>query len=167
MTLVNPSATCAGRQRFEIYTDSAAHCRCQNAKGVSTISIAENKKILETFYDAGNRGDMETCFGLIADDVVWTNVGTTKFSGRYEGKQLVMEKLLGPLFGRLKRGITMNVHRLVAEGDHVVAQSSGTAETLDGRPYNNRYCWIVRVRDGLIAEVTEYSDTALISNTFD
>ncbi|MGD2130031.1 MAG: nuclear transport factor 2 family protein [Lysobacterales bacterium] len=131
------------------------------------MSTAENKKILQTFYDAGNRGDMETCFGLIADDIVWTNVGTTSFSGRYEGKQNLMDKLLGPLFGGLKAGITMKVHRLVAEDDHVVAQTSGTAETLDGRPYNNSYCWIVRVRDGMIAEVTEYSDTAMISNTFD
>ena len=35
-----------------------------------------NKKIVQQFYEAGNRGDMETCFELIADDIKWTNMGS-------------------------------------------------------------------------------------------
>ena len=53
----------------------------------------ENKKIVQAFYDAGNRGDMDTCFDLIADDIVWTNIGTTSLSGRFEGKQELQEVL--------------------------------------------------------------------------
>lgn len=130
------------------------------------MSLEMNKKIMETFYEAGNRGDMETCFGLIADDITWTNMGSTSLSGTYRGKAELQERLLGPLFGRLKQGIHMTVHRLVAEGDTVVAQTSGSAETIDGRPYNNSYCWIVRIRDDQIAEVTEYMDTELVTSVF-
>lgn len=130
------------------------------------MSPEENKKTVQAFYDAGNRGDMETCFSLMADDIVWTNIGTTVLSGRFEGKQALQEKLLGPLFSNLKAGIRMEVHRLVAEGDYVVAQISGTAETLDGRPYNNSYCWIICLRDGQFAEVTEYLDTELVTAAF-
>jgi ketosteroid isomerase-like protein len=130
------------------------------------MSEQQNRNIVQAFYDAGNRGDMETCFGLIADDIVWTNIGTTSLSGRYEGKAELQEKLLGPLFGALKAGIAMEVHRLVAEGDYVVAQTSGSAETLDGRPYNNSYCWIIRLRAGQFAEVTEYLDTELVTRVF-
>jgi ketosteroid isomerase-like protein len=127
----------------------------------------DNKKTVQQFYEASNRGDMETCLGLIADDIRWTNIGTTSLSGTFEGKEELGQKLLGPLFGRLKEGIRTTVHRLIAEGDFVVAQTSGVAETIDGRAYNNTYCWIIRVRDGKIAEVTEYMDTALLSSTFD
>lgn len=130
------------------------------------MNAEDNKRTVQAFYDAGNRGDMETCFGLVADDIVWTNIGTTSLSGRYEGKQALQEKLLGPLFGQLKAGIAMQVHRLVAEGDCVVAQTSGTAETADGRPYNNSYCWIIRLRDGQFVEVTEYMDTELVTRVF-
>ena len=42
----------------------------------------------------------------------------------------------------------------------------GTAETLDDRPYNNSYCWIIRLRDGQFAEVTEYLDTELVTRVF-
>jgi ketosteroid isomerase-like protein len=130
------------------------------------MSIQANKDIVKQFFDAGNRGDMDTCFGLIADDIRWTNVGTTSLSGVYRGKAELMEKLLGPLFGQLKQGIHMEVVRLVAEGDHVVAQASGTAETLDGRPYNNSYCWIIRIQDGKLAELTEFLDTELVTSVF-
>jgi ketosteroid isomerase-like protein len=109
---------------------------------------------------------METCMSLIADDIVWTNIGSTSLSGTFRGKEELGEKLLGPLFGRLKEGIRTRVHRLIAEGEHVVAETSGEAETLDGRPYNNTYCWIIRLRDGKFAQITEYMDTELIRSTF-
>jgi ketosteroid isomerase-like protein len=130
------------------------------------MSIEENKNIVRKFYESGNRGDMDTVVDLIADDITWTNMGTTSLSGTYVGKAELMEKLIGPLFGQLKQGIHMDIRQLVAEGDHVVAVTSGTSETLDGRPYNNDYCWIIRIRDGKLAEVTEYSDTELITSVF-
>ena len=130
------------------------------------MSTEANKEIVRSFYEAGNRGDMDTCIGLIADDIVWTDMGTTALSGTYEGKQAVMEGLLGPLFGQLKMGIHTTVERLIAEGDTVVALTSGTAETHDGRPYNQRYCQVIRLRDGQFAEVTEYFDTHLAGSIF-
>lgn len=130
------------------------------------MGIAENKQVVLDFYEAGARGDMDTCFGLLADDVTWTNIGSTKFSGTYVGKQALAEDLLGPLFGQLKAGIASRVERLTAERDIVVAETTGTAETADGRPYNNTYCQVMRIRDGQIAEVKEYMDTALIDSVF-
>ena len=130
------------------------------------MSTEANKQTVLKFFEAGNRGDMDTCFGLIADDIRWTNMGTTSLSGTYSGKGELMEKLLGPLFGQLKQGIHMDVIRLVAEGDHVVAQTRGSAETLDGKAYNNSYCWIIRVRDGQFAELTEFLDTELVTSVF-
>lgn len=130
------------------------------------MSTDANKKTVQQFYDAGNRGDMETCFSLIADDITWTNMGTTSLSGTFEGKDELMQKLLGPLFGQLKAGINMEVKRMVAEGDYVVAQTSGKADTHDGQPYNNSYCWIIRVEDGKLAEVTEFLDTELVTSVF-
>ena len=130
------------------------------------MGITENKQVVLDFYDAGARGDMDACFALLADDITWTNIGSTKFSGTFSGKQAMVEQLLGPLFGQLKAGISSQVERLTAEGDIVVAQTSGTAETLDGTSYNNTYCQVIRIRDGKIAEVKEYLDTALVDSVF-
>ena len=77
-----------------------------------------------------------------------------------------MEDLLGPLFSQLVAGISSQIERLTAESNIVVAQTSGTAETLDGTPYNNTYCQVIRIRDGKIADVKEYMDPALIDSVF-
>lgn len=130
------------------------------------MGIADNKQVVLDFYDAGARGDMDACFALLSDDVTWTNIGTTKFSGTYAGKQAIAEDLLGPLFGQLKAGISSQIEQLTAEGDVVVAQTSGTAETIDGIPYNNTYCQVITVRNGQIEAVKEYMDTALVDSVF-
>jgi ketosteroid isomerase-like protein len=130
------------------------------------MGINENKQLVIDFYEAGARGDMETCLDLLSDDVTWTNIGTTQFSGTFSGKQALMEQLLGPLFGQLKGGISSRIERLTAEGNIVVAQTSGTSETLDGQPYNNTYCQVIRVHEGKIVEVKEYFDTALTNQVF-
>jgi ketosteroid isomerase-like protein len=125
-----------------------------------------NKALVQSFFDAGNRGDFDGCFALIGDDIVWTNIGSTRFSGTFRGKDQVMSELIEPLFGRLKAGIHSTVENLIAEGDVVVAQSTGSAETHDGRPYNNTYCQVMRLKDGKIVEVREYFDTELVTRTF-
>jgi ketosteroid isomerase-like protein len=130
------------------------------------LGVEENKQIVRSFYEAGNRGDFEACFGLISNDIVWTNIGSTRLSGTYRGKAELMEKLIGPLFGQLKAGISSSIERIFGEDDHVIALTSGTAETSDGRPYNNRYCQVIRLRDGKFIEVTEYFDTALTGSVF-
>ena len=130
------------------------------------MGIAENKQVVLDFYEAGARGDMNSCFALLADDITWTNIGTTKFSGTYVGKRAIAEELLGPLFSQLKAGIASQIEQLIAEGDIVVAQTSGTAETTGGVAYNNSYCQVITIRDGRIAAVKEYMDTALIDSVF-
>jgi ketosteroid isomerase-like protein len=130
------------------------------------METADNKQVVIDFYEAGARGDMDACFALIADDITWRNIGSTKFSGTFNGKQALMEDLLGPLFGQLKAGIASTIDGLVAEDDMVVALTRGQAETHDGAPYNNTYCQIIRIADGKIAEVTEYMDTALVDAVF-
>ncbi|MCH8117151.1 MAG: nuclear transport factor 2 family protein [Proteobacteria bacterium] len=130
------------------------------------MGVTENKKIVRSFYEAGNRGDFDACFDLISDDITWTNIGSTCLSGTYRGKAELMEKLLGPLFGQLKAGISSSIDNLIGEADTVVALTSGTAETKDGRPYNNKYCQVIRIRDGKFVEVTEYFDTELTSSVF-
>lgn len=130
------------------------------------MGISEHKRVVRAFFDAGNRGDLETCLGLMTDDVTWTNIGSTPFSGTFRGKEALIADLLGPLFDRLVAGIETTLDGMIAESDWVVAQSRGKAETKDGRPYHNTYCHVFRIDDGKISEVTEYFDTELTMSVF-
>jgi ketosteroid isomerase-like protein len=130
------------------------------------MSVEQNKRIASEFFEAGNRGDMERCMALVADDVSWTDMGTMKFSGTYIGKEQLAANLLAPLFSQLKAGIHTTIDRVIAEGDFVVVLNRGQAETVDGKAYNNSYCHVMKIANGQIAEVIEYSDSALISQVF-
>jgi len=127
------------------------------------MTLTTNKQLVQEFYDAANRGDMETCMGHLAEDVTWTNIGSTKYSGTFHGKTDLVTRLLQPVFGQLQAGITSAIDNLVAEGDFVVVQSRGKAATKDGRAYNNTYCHVFKIDGGKIVEVTEYMDTELAS----
>lgn len=131
------------------------------------MSIGENKRIIRALYDAGDRGDMVTLLALLADDVTWTGIGSTKYSGTFVGKEAVVANVLGPVLGQLKAGIASTVDNVIAEGEFVVVQSRGRAETKNGRPYNNTYCHVFRIRSRQISEVVEYLDTALASSVLD
>ena len=130
------------------------------------MSLTRNKQLIHAFYAAANSGDMDSCFELLADNVQWTNIGSTKFSGTYSGKDNLIENLLGPVFGGLKEGIFSTIDNIVAEDEFVVVQLRGTAETKDGRPYNNTYCHVFKIENEMIVEVTEYFDTELTSSVF-
>lgn len=130
------------------------------------MTVAENKQTIRAFYAAANRGDTAGFMRYIADDVTWRNMGSTKFSGVFAGKNTLVEKLLTPLFGQLKAGISCTIDNIVAEDEYVVVQLRGRAETKDGRPYNNSYCHIFKLRDGMIVDVSEYMDTELVTSVF-
>jgi uncharacterized protein len=130
------------------------------------MSSDKNKKIVQAFYDASNQGDLDRCLALMADDIIWNNIGSTRYSGTYAGKESLVANLLGQLFSQLKTGIASTLDNVIAEGDYVVVQLRGQAETVDGRQYNNTYCHVFRMSSGQITEMTEYCDTALVNIVF-
>ncbi len=118
------------------------------------------------FFELSAAGDMDSCFDLLADELTWTNIGTTRFSGTYTGKDSVINDLVGPLFGSLKNGIATTIDRVISEGDTVVVLQRGHSETHDGQAYNNDYAQVFTVQEGLITAVKEYMDTALVDAVF-
>ena len=94
------------------------------------MTSEHNKSIAHAFFAAGNAGDVAACLELVDEDVTWTNIGSTRLSGTYRGKQALVDELLGPLFARLEAGIRSTVDRVIAEGDHVVVQSRGEASNV-------------------------------------
>jgi uncharacterized protein len=52
-----------------------------------------------------SKGNKEVFLDRIADDVRYTIIGSTKYSGTCNGKQELISKLLGPLTLQLEGGI--------------------------------------------------------------
>ena len=130
------------------------------------MGAAENKEIIRTMFAELSKGNAEAFLGTLADDVRFALIGSTKFSGVFNGKQEFIEKVLAPLGAQLEGGIAMNVDNLIAEGDHVVMQGRGESTTKSGKVYNNTYAQVFRLANGKVQEVTEYLDTELVTAVF-
>jgi ketosteroid isomerase-like protein len=103
---------------------------------------------------------------MVADDVKFTIIGTTKYSGTCNGKQELIQKVLAPLTAQLEGGITLTPENFIADGDYVAMQARGKATTKSGKPYNNTYCQVFRIANGKVQEITEYLDTELVTSAF-
>jgi hypothetical protein len=128
------------------------------------MGTIENKELVRKMGEAGS---LDAMLGVIADDVRWTVIGRTRFSGSFNGKEELLDKLIQPLFAQMESMGTSTSDNVIAEGDYVVVQSRAQGRrTKSGKDYNNTYCIIFRIADGVIKEVTEYCDTELITAAF-
>jgi uncharacterized protein len=127
------------------------------------MSAAENKQLLQHIFAELSKGNAEPFVESMADDFRWVVTGNTKWSRTYEGKQSVLTELFGALRSKVGDKITTTAHRFIAEDDFVVVEAQGSNTTKSGIPYNNTYCFIFRISEGKLHEVTEYLDTELVT----
>ena len=127
------------------------------------MSTAENRKLMQDIFAELSQGNSRPFVEAMADDFRWIMIGATKWSRTYEGKQTVITELYGPLRAVLPGKRCTRAHRFIADGDYVAVEARGENLTKAGLPYNNSYCFVFRIADGKIREVTEYLDTELVT----
>jgi ketosteroid isomerase-like protein len=131
------------------------------------MGAAENKKLMQDMFAELGKGNGDAFLGNMADDVQFTIIGSTKWSGTFKGKKELVEKLLGPLNAELEGGITITPDNFIADGDTVAMQAKGKATTKSGKSYYNTYCMEFKFnKDGKVQRVTEYLDTELVTTAF-
>jgi ketosteroid isomerase-like protein len=126
------------------------------------MSATDNKRVMQEIFAELAKGNGMPFVDAMADDFTWKLPGTTKWSRTYRGKQAVRRELMAPLFAQFGDRYTNTAHRILADGDFVVVECAGRVTTKAGKPYNNSYCYVVRMADGKMQELTEYLDTALV-----
>lgn len=95
-----------------------------------------------------------------------TLFGSHRLARTFRGKQDILTNMV-PLFRETLDGsVTLRIKTAIGEGDTVAIEMEGEAQTKDGRPYNNRYLFLVRGANGKIVETREYMDTELVKSVF-
>ena len=137
--------------------------RDDQSRQALVTSDASNKALLQHAFEETAKGKGRPFVEALADDVPWTIIGTTAWSGIYEGKRAVVAELLAPLAEPFTGENIVSAERFIAEGDVVVIEGRNHSMTKAGRSYPNRYCWVFVMRNGEVAEITDYTDTQLIA----
>ena len=130
------------------------------------MSIAENKELIQRWYEALADGDFETIFDMHHDDVVYNMLGNTPVSGRIYGKDaccngMIGQKLLEKLIPeRIKFSKEWKI--IAAENDRVVGLMKGGGPCQNGEDYEQTYCEIFTIKEGKIIELHAFFDTVLV-----
>jgi len=125
------------------------------------------KAVVVRYVEAVRDGDLAVIRDSFAEDAVWIYPGNLSISGRWEGRDHIIDDFLGGMGTRLQEGapLVIELTNVVAEGDQVVAEWSSTGTTAAGAIYDNRCSGTYTVRDGRIVEVREYADTHHVAQT--
>ncbi len=121
-----------------------------------------NRAHIKAVWTAMAQGDGSTFGEAMAEDFTWRMMGDTAWSGTYSGKADVQGRMLKALSQQFATPYRSVAHRIHADGDFVIVQCHGEVTTKRGEPYKNSYCFVIKMRDGQMAELTEYFDSALV-----
>ncbi len=117
-----------------------------------------NAALTRDLLEAMSRGDMERVDALMADDIVWHEIGRAE---PRRGKQELRESS-----GSADYEIAVETHDVLANDEHAIALVNATA-TRGGRTFKYRTAEICHVRDGKVVERWAFSDdTAAIVDFF-
>jgi ketosteroid isomerase-like protein len=124
--------------------------------------VERNKELARTFFDAMSNSDVPAIIGAYAEDGRLQTMGNTLISGVFDKAQIT--QAASQVLGAFPTGIKFVIHEITAEGDRVAVEAESFAIHVSGKPYNNKYHFLMRFRDGKLLEFKEYMDTEMVTD---
>jgi ketosteroid isomerase-like protein len=125
-----------------------------------TMSITIEDTI--NLFDLLKTGDTDEFFSQVADNVLWTVMGTHPLAGIYKTKNDFILNTFKRLNKLLKEGVILKVNSIIVQDDTAVVEMESFSTALNDKPFNNTYCWICSFEEDIIVEVRAYVDSALV-----
>ena len=117
-----------------------------------------NKKLVEDFFSILSSGSQDYLDFYTEESIIWT-AGENAIGGSRSKSEVV--GFAKSVLDSFPDGITFNIVNLIAENDCVAAEVEGLAMHVSGKPYNNKYHFLLKIKDNKILELKEYMDTQL------
>jgi ketosteroid isomerase-like protein len=99
---------------------------------------------------------------VFAPEMVWRIEGHSVASREYANRQQFIDEVMAPFGARFASGERFRPQRIRsvhADGDTVIVIWDGRGVANDGRPYENSYAWVMRMRDGKVVDGTAFYDS--------
>ncbi len=131
------------------------------------MSEQDNRRVVQSVYEAFGRGDAAAILAVCAEDVNWDFPPSevVPYFGRRRGHQGVVEFLTR--IGGAVEFEEFEVRELVPAGDRVVALGRERGRVrATGKTFENEWAMLYTLRDGKIVELRSYEDTAAVAGAF-
>jgi uncharacterized protein len=112
-------------------------------------------------------GDGAAFFAHVADDVDWIVMGTHPLAGHYASKKAFIAGTFDKLARVLPQGAQLHVEHLMVKDEQAVVELHSLATARNGMRFDNRYCWVVYFKSGVIVRVRAYLDSAMAARLFE
>lgn len=134
---------------------------------MSVKAANANEQLVLDFFVVLSSGDLERLRGFYHANSVWEpKVKDIAGSGRHVGMAII-DEFLAPVRGMFEPGDPkVHVENLFSSGNLVCVESRSTGRTMDGKVYDNDYCWVFKVSNGKIDEMREYMDSHYTAKLF-
>ncbi len=125
--------------------------------------MSDNTSVIQSFYAALAGGDPPGALGLMAADVVWTDMDGFPYGGTYHGPDAVRDGVFVRI-GTEWDQFAMKVDEVLDAGDTVVGVGtySGVYKAT-GKAMSARVTHIFRVHGGKITGFEQFVDTLRVS----
>jgi uncharacterized protein len=125
-----------------------------------------SESVREIFKGLEN-GDGAAFFEHVADNVDWVVEGTHPLAGHYLSKKAFIEGTFTKLGKVLPQGAQLHIENVIVQDNQAVVELHSLATAKNGMRFDNRYCWVVYFKGGVIARVRAYLDSAMVARLFE
>lgn len=126
-----------------------------------------NTQVVQAMFAAFGRGDLPAVFAQMDPEIVWHGryAAGVPIDGEWRGVQGV-----GAMFSKLGETTAIEAFaptEFIAQGDKVVVLGHERVRVpATGKTYENPWVHVYTVRDGKVAAVTTYNDSAAVLHGF-
>ena len=122
----------------------------------------DNKSVVVDFFNTASMEGIDALRKFATDDMTFWSVGPGEID--LESYLSLVETFIE---SKADAPIKFTVKDVIAEGDSVVAEVEGYCPMRSGKIYANKYLFKLLMRDGKIAKIREYCDTAHLADALD
>jgi uncharacterized protein len=125
-----------------------------------------NEQMVRHFFDALSSGDLEKLRTLLHEQATWVVMATgIQGAGEKKGRQAIIDDFLKPVReGLFEPGDPkIVIQNLILQGPYAAVEAKGLGRMKNGKEYNNRYAFMIEIKDDKVFALREYMDSHYVS----
>lgn len=125
-----------------------------------------NEQIVRDFFAVLSTGELENIRKTLHADASWTPmVKDVPGAGVHQPRDVIVDDFLAPVRGLFEDGDPkVTVKNIFCKGNLVCAETSAHGKMRNGNTYDNQYCWVIEIKEGLVCAIREYMDSAYVQS---